>query len=338
MILFVLVVILILLHIGGTLFIPLFFGFLTALLLYPVCCVFERLHLGKTFSAIITVVLFLTVLGSLLYFLSIQLQNLFQNLPNARVKFLAIVHGIENWVSAHFHVENKDQQTYMSRSLNNFLTGSLGTTFGGVLRMCILFVVFVFFTFFILVYRNLLQQTVLSFFKDSQQQEAKQMVRRIRAVINSYLLGLITEMGILFVLIFAALLILGVKYALLLALLGSIMNIIPYIGIYTAALIAILMTLLNTTEGLALDVAFVFIAAHLIDANILMPYIVGGRVKINPFMALVALIAGDLVWGIAGMFLFIPLTAIIRILVQNIRELRPWAILIGGESGTTDEK
>jgi predicted PurR-regulated permease PerM len=260
-----------------------------------------------------------------------QIENLLQNLPNARVRFAEIVQDIEKWISARFHIESKDQQTYLSRSVNSLLTGSIGTTFSGALRLLIIFVIFIFFTFFMLVYRNLLKQSVLSFFKDSEQEKAVHLVNTIRYVVNNYLIGLMTEMAILFVILFVSLLVMGTKYALLLALLGAIMNIIPYIGIYTAGLVGIIMTLVNGTENMAFDVAMVFIGAHLIDSNILMPYIVGGKVKINPFIALVALIAGDLVWGIPGMFLFIPLTAIVRIMIRSVRELKPWAILIGAE-------
>ena len=83
--------------------------------------------------------------------------------------------------------------------------------------------------------------------------------------------------------------------------------------------------------------AAVFILIHIIDANIILPRIVGGSVKMNPFVTLIAVVVGHLIWGVPGMFLFIPLTAIIRVLSEKINEFRSWAILIGEETSRKDQ-
>ncbi|MBS1567005.1 MAG: AI-2E family transporter [Bacteroidetes bacterium] len=148
---------------------------------------------------------------------------------------------------------------------------------------------------------------------------------------NSYLVGLMTEMLIMVVLNVTTLLILGIKYAFLLGILAAVLNIIPYLGIYTAMAIGMLITLANGTGTQALQFAIALVIVHFIDANIILPRIVGGRVKMNPLITILAVLLGRLVWGIPGMFLFIPLTAIIRIISSRIDDMRPWAILIGEE-------
>ncbi|HEY0433467.1 MAG TPA: AI-2E family transporter, partial [Chitinophagaceae bacterium] len=70
---------------------------------------------------------------------------------------------------------------------------------------------------------------------------------------------------------------------------------------------------------------------HIIDANIILPRIVGRSVKMNPFVTLIAVVAGNLVWGIPGMFLSIPLVGIFRVLSEKVKDLRPWAILISDQ-------
>src|SRR5207249_1833256 len=109
---------------------------------------------------------------------------------------------------------------------------------------------------------------------------------------------------------FAVLSIMGIKYALLMAILTAVLNIIPYLGIYTSMALCMLITLANGTAVQALEIGISFIVIHFLDANILLPRIVGGRVKMNPFITIIAVLTGRLVWGIPGMFLFIPLTAI----------------------------
>lgn len=110
---------------------------------------------------------------------------------------------------------------------------------------------------------------------------------------------------------------------------AAVLNVIPYLGIYTAMAISMVITLADSTPAHALTVGIVFLVAHFLDANILLPRIVGGNVKLNPLITIVAVLTGKLIWGIPGMFLFIPLTAIIRIISEKVEGLQPWAILMG---------
>jgi predicted PurR-regulated permease PerM len=133
----------------------------------------------------------------------------------------------------------------------------------------------------------------------------------------NYVKGLLTEIFILIVLSSITLLILGIKYAILMAFFAGIFNIVPYIGIYTAALLNMLITIASGNGAKSLEVLLVFLIIHIIDSNLITPIIVGNRIKINPILTLIAVIAGNLVWGIPGMFLFIPLTAIINIIIEK---------------------
>ena len=123
----------------------------------------------------------------------------------------------------------------------------------------------------------------------------------------------------------------GIKYAILLGVIAAVLNIIPYIGIYTATSLIMLVTFANSSGTKALWVAFALLILHFIDANILMPRIVGSRVKMNAFITIIAVIVGEYVWGIAGMFLFIPITGIFKIISERVDGLKPWATLIGTE-------
>ena len=174
-------------------------------------------------------------------------------------------------------------------------------------------------------------QFLLALFDDSHNARVSGIVMNVRSLINGYVRGLLMEMLVLLILIFTSLMILGIKYALLLAVLAAVLNIIPYFGIYVSLFFAVIVTLASNSGGAALTVGIVFLAAHFIDANVVLPRIVGGQVKLNPFITLLAVLTGHLLWGIPGMFLFIPLTAMIRLISEEIPELQPWAILLGEE-------
>jgi predicted PurR-regulated permease PerM len=223
---------------------------------------------------------------------------------------------------------------YLKKSTNNVsnnLVSSIGNTFVGTIEFVVVFIFFLIFTYFILDHRRLLRNFLLAFFNKQQQAKITTIIESTRTVINSYVLGLLTEMATIFALILIVMLVLGVKYALLIAVIAAVLNIIPYLGIYIAAAFGMLIALTNGTGNMAIEVGVTFIIVHFVDANILMPHIVGGRVRINPFITIVAVIMGRLIWGIPGMFLFIPLTAIFRIISENVTDLKPWSILIGEE-------
>ena len=148
------------------------------------------------------------------------------------------------------------------------------------------------------------------------------MTEGIHATTVNYVKGLLTEILILMCLSCITLLILGIKYAILMAFFAGLFNIIPYIGIYTAILLNMLITILDGNRGQGLEVLLVFVIIHIIDANLITPLIVGRRIKINPLVTLIAVICGEIIWGIPGMFLFIPLAAIINIVLEKSSGLR----------------
>jgi AI-2 transport protein TqsA len=213
----------------------------------------------------------------------------------------------------------------------NTAVNSIATTFVGMVKLVVLMIFFLIFTFFILFHRRLLMNFLLALFHSEHSKRVRAVVLEVHRVINSYVVGLLLEMLVLGLLIFTALTIAGIKYALLMAILAAVLNIIPYIGIYSSLFLSMFITLANGTGAQVLAIAIIFIVAHFIDANIILPRIVGSRVKLNPMITIIAVLIGSLLWGIPGMFLFIPLMAIIRIISEEIEDLKPWSILIGEE-------
>ena len=132
-----------------------------------------------------------------------------------------------------------------------------------------------------------------------------------------------------------ALWILGVKYAILLGILTGLFNIIPYIGIFTATLLATLVTFATAGATKLLLVIGTILGIHLIDSNVLLPIVVGSKVRVNALITVLAVIVGEAVWGIPGTFLALPVVAIAKIICDRIESLKPWGMLFGDER---DEK
>ena len=158
------------------------------------------------------------------------------------------------------------------------------------------------------------------------------ILSQIKTVVQSYIVGLLIEMGVVGVLTSVGLMLLGVEYAILLGVITAILNLIPYIGILIAAIVSILATLVNSSELSAIiGVILLNVVVQFIDNNILVPRIVGNKVRINALVSMVGVVIGGSLAGIAGMFLAIPLIAILKVIFDRIEILSPWGYLMGDD-------
>ena len=123
----------------------------------------------------------------------------------------------------------------------------------------------------------------------------------------------------------------GIKYAVLLGLLVGLFNIIPYLGIFAALVLSVLITFATGPIENAVWVGVSVIAIHIVDSNFLLPTIVGSKVRLNALITFLGIILGEMMWGLSGMFLSIPIIAIFKIIFDRIEPLKPWGYLLGGD-------
>jgi len=316
-------------------FIPLVFALLISILLYPLTRFFEhRLRLGRAGAAIISVLLFVAALAGFIYFIALQFIGFSDDLPQLRTRFQQMFASLQNWVGYKMHISGRQQSDYINRSLNSMMESAghaLSNVFVSLTGILLLIVFVLIFTFFMLYHRRLLMKFVLHLFSIPNREKVKEVVMETKTMINAYVLGLVIEMAIVSVVNCSILFVLGVKYALLLGVMSAVLNIIPYLGIYTSIVICMLVVFANSAGNLALETGMSLFIVHLLDSNILMPRIVGSRVKMNPFITVVAVIVGEFIWGIPGMFLFIPITGIMKMVCERVDGLEAWGLLIGVE-------
>jgi predicted PurR-regulated permease PerM len=133
--------------------------------------------------------------------------------------------------------------------------------------------------------------------------------------------------------------VLDIKYAILLGLITGLFNIIPYLGIFTALLLSSLITFATAAvAGKVILVVITLVITHLVDSNVLLPVIVGSKVKINPLITVLGVVIGEMIWGISGMFLSIPVIAVIKIVFDRVESLKPWGLLLGEEERPVSKK
>lgn len=319
-------------YFGKSIFIPLFFAFLIAALLHPVVAKLEKIHFPRTLASFLAVLLFLAFLAGLIYFFSHQVVRFSKDLPHLQKKFTTKLQNIQAWIAENYNVNDSAQINYISKSANSVASaaaGSIANTFIGAVKLVVLGIFLLIFTFFILFHRQQILLFIIELFSADHRERVMGVVAQVHRMVHNYVLGLLMEMLVLGILIFLTLTLIGIKYALLIAVMAAILNIIPYLGIYAALFISMLITLSAGHTSQLVTLAIVFIVAHFIDANIILPRIVGGQVKLNPLITILAVLFGNLIWGIPGMFLFIPMIAILRIISEEVEGFKPYAILLG---------
>ncbi|SEA86675.1 Predicted PurR-regulated permease PerM [Chitinophaga terrae (ex Kim and Jung 2007)] len=332
--LFSIILVIYIAHTGSGIIVPMTFATLIAIMLLPVVSRLEKWKLPRGIAAFLAVLLFIIGISLVALLLGRQMAAFISDFPQLEQKLLAFLSSTQEWVNLNFHVDSSTQLSYIEKALMGTLgtaTSFISQTFVSVSSLLI-FIVFMFlYAFFILYYRRLLVAFLVAIFKEKHREKLLNVIASTRSVIKSYLGGLVIEMVIVAVLNTVTFLILGIKYAILLGVMSAIFNIIPYVGILTAAILSILVTLATGAPIQALQAGITLFLVHLLDSNILFPSIVGSKVRINALVTIIGVVLGNMLWGIPGMFLAIPIIAIIKIICVNIPEVQPWALLLGDE-------
>lgn len=316
---------------------PLIFSCLFSILLLPVADGMEkRLRLPRGLSALVAVIVLLIGMALILYVIGTQISGLASDWPQFQQQLDKTVTSLQEWITQTFHINASKQWSYVQSAAKNMVssgTSVVGTTVLSISSI-ILFFVFVFiYTFFFLFYRRLILQFLVSVFREENEAVVHDVAEQVQFIIRKYIIGLLIEMSIVAAIVCIAFWALGIKHAILLGLLTGVLNLIPYVGIFTALALSALITFAtaaSTTKVIL--VAATIIGTHLIDSNILLPLIVGSKVRINALITVLGVVIGEMIWGIRGMFLSIPVIAVLKIIFDRIETLKPWGILLGDQA------
>jgi predicted PurR-regulated permease PerM len=186
------------------------------------------------------------------------------------------------------------------------------------------------YTFFLLFYRTKTAHFIFRLTGRKNKRKTLDILRQVSTITTKYMSGLLIVVLILAVLNTAGLFIIGVRHALLFGILAALLNLIPYIGTFIGGLIPIVYVLLTSSSPfqVALQIFILFSVVQFLENNLITPNVVGNNIKINPLAIILSLLLGNMIWGIPGMLIVIPCLAILKIIMQNIEDLRPFAYLI----------
>jgi predicted PurR-regulated permease PerM len=205
-------------------------------------------------------------------------------------------------------------------SVINFTIQFSATFFVSVLAVA-------FISFFLLYEKGLLRRNIIKLIPNQYFELSITALHKIERLLSNYLMGLLLQIFSIFSLTAVGLTIVGINYALTIAVFAAFVNVVPYIGPITGGVFAVLVGLSTTTlagvenESLALLVRIVLVQSvvHLIDNLVLQPLIFSKSVKAHPLEIFVAIFAGATLAGPLGMIAAIPVYTILRVSALELR-------------------
>jgi predicted PurR-regulated permease PerM len=321
--------------IGKELLDPMIFGFIFAILLLPVSDFLEqKCRLPRSMSSLVSILLLVGVVFGILYLVGSQISKVTDDWPMLQTQVKQSLQNLKDLIKITFNINSEIKISYVDRTAHKIMasgTEVLGTTFGAISSLMLFYVFIMIFTFFTLLYRRLLLRFIIWVFRDENSHVVMDIVENIQSILRQYILGLLLEMVIVAAVAISVFLLIGIKYAALLGIIVGLFNIIPYIGIFTALLLSAVITFATGNVKDTVIVIISVVGIHAIDANFLLPTIVGSKVRLNALISFIGIILGEMIWGLSGMFLSIPVIAIFKIIFDRIESLKPWGYLLGGD-------
>jgi predicted PurR-regulated permease PerM len=321
------------LYIVQDIIVPLIFAVIIAIVLHPLVVYFVRIGINRVVAITFTLLITFLVIAAFGALIFSQASRFGQTWPLLVERFTSIVNDAIIWASTYFDIEPQMFHDWITHAKDEILTIStleISETLIMVGTGVVVAFLIPVYVFIILYYQPLILEFIHNLFSKENQQKVTLIVTQTKVVVQRYLIGLFLEFVIVAILNTTALFILGIDYAILLGVIGALLNLIPYIGGVVAVALPMMVALATkTTAWYALYVLALYYIIQLIDNNYIVPIIVSSKVKINALFSIIVVIAGNALWGIAGMFLAIPLLAIVKLTFDNIDSLKPWGLLLG---------
>ena len=320
---------------GKDIIAPLLMAFFISIVLLPIYRFFKRQKFPEAlaiFFALMALIILIFLVG---WFFSSQISRLVADFPQIKENVSTHLNTLSAWVNKKTNFST-ERQLQLINEQSNQLLNSAGNLLGGAATSLTGIFIFVgllpIYIFLMLFYKNLLIRFVFLWFPPKNHSKVEEVMRETEVIIKSYLVGLLIQVSYITILLGGILMIIGIKHALLIGVIFAILNLIPYVGALIGNIIGVLLTLTSSQELWPVFAVLISIAiVQFLDNNILMPRIVGSKVKINALASIVGVIVGGSMAGIAGMFLSLPVIAVLKIVFDRSENMQQWGVLLGDE-------
>lgn len=319
--------------VGRGVLMPLIMAAFLALLLLPVYRWVRNKGAGESLSILAALLLLILIVGGISIFLSFQVAGLLNDIPEMQKNLNAHWQSISSWIADRWNIPIQKQLDVLNKQvagLGNNISGMLQGAAVSASNVLIFIGLLPIYIFLLLLYKKQIRKFIMLWFGKEDHEKVGDAFGETQVIVKSYLVGLLIQITYLTVLVGGILLLFGIKHAILIGLTFGILNLIPYVGALIGNVIGVLVTLTSSQELWHIWLVLGTIAVvQFLDNNILMPRIVGSKVKLNSLASIVGIIIGGTLAGIPGMFLSIPIMAVMKIIFDRSPSLCQWGVLLG---------
>lgn len=326
------VLICIVLYFGKTLFIPLSFALLISFILYPVCKYLEKKGINRSLAIAISVSVVTILAGGIIFLLFTQLLEFFHEWHSLKTKILESISQLSILLAEQFGLSAQKQSTLLENFI--FKSGSqfvplLQSTVNSFSELIFFLVLIPVFSILILLYRQMLASVLYSLFPTGQRKTIHEILIETIHEYYNFIKGMLLVYLIVGILNSVGLAIIGVPHPILFGFTASVLTFIPYVGILIASLLPITVSWITFNSiWYPVGVVLVFTIVQFLEANVIFPLAVSNRLKINTLVIIVVIVAGGILWGAAGMILFIPFLSIIKLMADRTESLKTISTLL----------
>nr|WKN34592.1 AI-2E family transporter [Tunicatimonas sp. TK19036] len=313
--------------------IPFCWSLFIAVLLAPAVQWLVRHRIPLGWAITLVMVIATTLVVTILYVISFQIVELVSELPSITRKLEAGYRQVRSAIEMYLDIPYEEQPAQLISTLSNYLErgiSTLGNTLTYTAKTVTMLGVMPVYVFFLLYYQHSFPVFVHKLYQHRQPDQVLNIVAKADQVVQGYLRGLLIVTLLVGCLAFLVFMSLGVKYALVFAIFVAVFNLIPYIGVFISSVVSIVYVFL-TTDSLwypLLTLALLW-SIQILENNIITPYVVGNRIKLNPLVIILTVFAGAAIWGVSGMVLFIPLVGALKVLLDDTESGQAYGYLLG---------
>jgi predicted PurR-regulated permease PerM len=309
--------------------IPLCIGGILATLFLPFCNWMEKKKMPKSISVFISLLLLLLIIFILVSLIGYKISELINDLTLIKQKAIVTGTQVQEYIFNHLNISIEEQFIILKNEQPSY-SNIIQIMLGSVVNIFTTFILVIVYFVFILFYRNHIKLFLIKVTRTTQHDEMKQVIFSITRISQQYLLGLSKMIFLLWIMYGIGFSIIGVENAIFFAILCGLLEIVPYIGNITGTVLTVLVAAIHgANPSLLVGIIITYGIVQLIQGWVLEPLILGPQVKINPLFTIIVLVLGQLLWGIPGIILAIPLTAMFKIVCDHIESLKPYGFLIG---------
>jgi predicted PurR-regulated permease PerM len=329
------VLIVAILVVGKDIIMPITMAFFISIMLLPIYRFLIKKKFPESLAIILPILLMLAFIAGIIWFFSAQISILADDFPQIKQNVAKHLQSLKEWVEGFSGVKSEKQTAFLRDKSDDLLSMGGKAASGAAVTLSSVFVfvgLLPIYIYLILFYKDILLRFTFMWFKTDDHAKVKEVVYETESIIKSYLVGLLIQVSYMTILLGGILMIIGIKHALLIGVIFAILNLIPYVGALIGNLIGVLLTLTSSTElWPVLTVLGVIAVVQFLDNNILMPRIVGSKVKINALFSILGVFIGGAIAGVPGMFLSLPIIAVLKIIFDRSEQFKQWGVLLGDE-------